>query len=132
MNSVSGPFPINPSRRRFVQGLVASAAVSGAMLKHNPVWAVTSPGQPAVLRGTEFALDIASTAVNFTGAARLDCFCSMLFISINDAPHGRVGKPTQLNNTAKTTRRVALVQDCLMPQSPSGYDMKFVVNLRLI
>ena len=59
------------SRRRFVQGLALGGAVAGLGLLRSPdVWALTSPGQPTVLSGTDFALDIAETAVNFTGAVR--------------------------------------------------------------
>ncbi|AHZ75070.1 copper resistance protein [Pseudomonas putida] len=35
-----------------------------------PVWAVTSPGQPSVLSGTDFDLYIGELPVNITGAAR--------------------------------------------------------------
>ncbi|EIM00597.1 copper resistance transmembrane protein [Rhodanobacter thiooxydans LCS2] len=59
------------SRRRFVQGLALGGAVAGLGLLRPPnAWALTSPGQPTVLSGTDFALDVVETAVNFTGAAR--------------------------------------------------------------
>ena len=59
------------SRRRFVQGVVLGGAVAGfGLLRPGNVWALTSPGHPAVLSGTDFALDIAETPVNYTGRAR--------------------------------------------------------------
>jgi len=67
------PLPaVDLSRRRFVQGLALGGAVAGlGLLRPVNAWALTSPGQPTVLSGTDFALDIAETAVNFTGAVRL-------------------------------------------------------------
>jgi CopA family copper-resistance protein len=60
------------SRRRFVQGIAVGSAVAGlGLLRPSNVWALTSPGQPSVLSGTDFALDIVETAVNITGAARV-------------------------------------------------------------
>ncbi len=60
------------SRRRFVHGVALGGAVAGlGLLRPSNVWALTSPGQPSVLRGTDFALDIVETAVNITGAARV-------------------------------------------------------------
>lgn len=59
------------SRRTFVKGLAASGILGGLGLWKTPVWAVTSPGQPAVLSGTEFDLFIGETPVNFTGKARI-------------------------------------------------------------
>ena len=69
------PFPPSPatdlSRRRFVQGLALGGAVAGlGLLRPSNAWALTSPGQPTALSGTDFALDIVETAVNFTGVAR--------------------------------------------------------------
>ena len=59
------------SRRRFVQGVaVGGAAVGLGLLRPSSAWAVTSPGQPVALSGTDFALEIAETAVNFTGVPR--------------------------------------------------------------
>ncbi|KZC22411.1 copper resistance protein CopA [Rhodanobacter thiooxydans] len=71
MNPFS-PLPATDlSRRRFVQGLALGGAVAGLGLLRPPnAWALTSPGQPTVLSGTDFALDVVETAVNFTGAAR--------------------------------------------------------------
>ena len=71
MNSFP-PSPADPSRRRFVQGIALGGAVAGlGLLRPSNVWALNSPGQPTVLSGTDFALDIAETPVNYTGAARL-------------------------------------------------------------
>jgi CopA family copper-resistance protein len=71
MNLFSPP-PADLSRRRFVQGVAIGGAVAGlGLLRPSNVWALTSPGQPAVLGGTDFALDIAETPVNYTGATRL-------------------------------------------------------------
>jgi len=68
-----------PSRRRFVQGLAlgGTAAMLGGFLK--PAWALQSldmpnnarnAGGPGVVSGTQFALEVAETPVNFTGKAR--------------------------------------------------------------
>ncbi|MEO7917451.1 MAG: copper resistance system multicopper oxidase [Dokdonella sp.] len=59
---------VSPARRRFVQGLALGGAVSGLGLWRPSAWALSGPGQPEVLRGTEFALDIGETMVNITGA----------------------------------------------------------------
>ena len=69
------PFPPLPatdlSRRRFVQGLALGGAAAGlGLLRPANAWTLTSPGQPTVLSGTDFALDIVERTVNFTGAAR--------------------------------------------------------------
>jgi CopA family copper-resistance protein len=61
----------NLSRRRFVEGLIAGGALTGAGLWTTPAWATTSPDQPAVLSGTEFALDLVESPVNFTGTPRM-------------------------------------------------------------
>ena len=58
------------SRRTFVKGLAATGILGGLGLWRTPVWAVTSPGQPNVLTGTDFDLFIGETPVNITGAAR--------------------------------------------------------------
>ena len=71
MNLFSPP-PADLSRRRFVQGVAIGGAVAGlGLLRPSNAWALTSPGQPTVLSGTDFALDIAETPVNYTGATRL-------------------------------------------------------------
>jgi len=58
------------SRRTFVKGLAAGGILGGLGLWRPPVWAVTSPGQPNVLSGTEFDLFIGESPVNFTGNPR--------------------------------------------------------------
>lgn len=60
----------NQSRRTFVKSLAAGGAVAGLGLWQRPVWALTSPGQPTVLSGTEFDLTIDSISVDFTGKRR--------------------------------------------------------------
>ncbi|MCY1344596.1 Copper resistance protein A [compost metagenome] len=59
------------SRRTFIKGLAAGGILGGLGLWKPPVWAVTSPGQPTVLSGTEFDLFIGETPVNLTGKARI-------------------------------------------------------------
>ena len=58
------------SRRTFVKGLAAGSLLSSLGLWRTPVWALTSPGQPTVLSGTEFDLVIGETPVTITGAKR--------------------------------------------------------------
>ncbi|WP_137820170.1 copper resistance system multicopper oxidase [Pseudomonas sp. 2FG] len=58
------------SRRTFVKGLAAGGLLGGLGLWRAPVWAVTSPGLPTVLSGTEFDLFIGETPVNITGSPR--------------------------------------------------------------
>ncbi|NVZ99643.1 copper resistance system multicopper oxidase [Pseudomonas gingeri] len=58
------------SRRTFVKGLTSGGILGGLGLWRTPVWAITSPGQPGVLSGTEFDLFIAESQVNITGVAR--------------------------------------------------------------
>lgn len=60
----------NTSRRTFVKGLAAGGVLAGLGLWRTPVWAITSPGEPNVLAGTEFDLFIGETAVNITGNPR--------------------------------------------------------------
>lgn len=66
-------FPIdlqNPARRRFVQGVtLGGAAMLGGLIK--PASASVDSTQSNVLSGTDFALEIGETPVNFTGAARM-------------------------------------------------------------
>ena len=68
-------FPLSAtdlSRRRFVQGLTMGSVAAGfGLLRSSNAWALTSTGQSTVLSGTDFALDIAETPVNITGAVRL-------------------------------------------------------------
>ncbi|AVD81406.1 copper oxidase [Pseudomonas sp. SWI6] len=58
------------TRRSFVKGLAATGLLGGLGMWRAPVWAVTSPGQPNVLTGTEFDLYIGELPVNITGAPR--------------------------------------------------------------
>ncbi|MGF6286433.1 copper resistance system multicopper oxidase [Pseudomonas silensiensis] len=60
----------NTSRRTFVKGLAAGGLLGGLGLWRTPVWAVTSPGEPQVLAGTDFDLLIGETPVNITGTPR--------------------------------------------------------------
>ncbi|EJN17371.1 copper-resistance protein, CopA family [Pseudomonas sp. GM79] len=60
----------NTSRRTFVKGLAAGGALAGLGLWRTPVWAVSSPGEPNVLAGTDFDLFIGETPVNITGNPR--------------------------------------------------------------
>ncbi len=58
------------SRRTFVKSLAAGGAVAGLGLWRQPVWALTNPGQPTVLSGSQFDLTIDSMEVNFSGKRR--------------------------------------------------------------
>ncbi|WP_130907225.1 copper resistance system multicopper oxidase [Pseudomonas sp. Sample_16] len=58
------------SRRTFVKGLAAGGLLGGLGLWRPPVWAITSPGEPQVLTGSDFELLIGETPVNFTGNPR--------------------------------------------------------------
>ncbi|MCF7202105.1 copper resistance system multicopper oxidase [Pseudomonas oligotrophica] len=58
------------SRRTFVKSLAAGGAFAGLGLWRQPVWALTSPGQPTVLSGSQFDLTIDSMEVNFSGKRR--------------------------------------------------------------
>ncbi len=60
----------NSSRRTFVKSLAAGGAFAGLGLWRQPVWALTSPGQPTTLSGTEFDLTIDAMTVDFTGNRR--------------------------------------------------------------
>ncbi len=57
-------------RRTFVKGLGAAGLAGGLGLWRSPVWAISSPGQPHVLTGTQFDLDIGQTPINITGQTR--------------------------------------------------------------
>ncbi|MCQ4294665.1 copper resistance system multicopper oxidase [Pseudomonas stutzeri] len=61
---------LTSSRRTFAKSLAAGGAVAGLGLWQQPVWALTSAGQPTVLSGTEFDLSIDSMTVDFTGKRR--------------------------------------------------------------
>jgi len=69
------PFPVNISRRVFLQGLAAGGVLLGASPWLRPALAasdvMTAVGTPPVLGGTEFDLTIAETPVNFTGRSRI-------------------------------------------------------------
>ena len=72
------PSAIDVSRRRFVQGVSLGGAVAGlGLLRSSDAWAVGRSApiagsfHPHVLSGTEFALDIAESPVNYTGVARV-------------------------------------------------------------
>lgn len=58
------------TRRTVLKGLAAGGAFAGLGLWRQPVWALTSPGQPTVLAGTEFDLTIDALEVDFTGQRR--------------------------------------------------------------
>ena len=62
--------PTQPSRRRFVQGLAAGGVLAAIGQWPRPVWALKSPGYPAVLSGTEFDLTVVDLPVSFTGRPR--------------------------------------------------------------
>ncbi|UZE32264.1 copper resistance system multicopper oxidase [Pseudomonas sp. B21-059] len=67
------PFPPSrhsPSRRTFVKALAAGGVLVGLGLWRNPVWAISSPGQPEVAAGTDFDLSIGQLPVNFSGQPR--------------------------------------------------------------
>ncbi|MBL0843655.1 copper resistance system multicopper oxidase [Pseudomonas mediterranea] len=59
------------SRRTFVKGLTAGGILGGLGLWRAPAWAVSGPGQPTVLSGTDFDLFIGESPVNFTGHPRI-------------------------------------------------------------
>ena len=65
----------NPARRRFVQGLAAGGVLLGLSSSFaKSAWAApanTLTGNAPQMRGTEFDLVIAETAVNFTGKTRM-------------------------------------------------------------
>jgi CopA family copper-resistance protein len=62
---------VDLGRRSLMQGLGAAGAVAGLAPLGSLAWAGEKTGQPNVLRGTEFNLDIAPTPVNITGTARI-------------------------------------------------------------
>jgi len=67
--------PLDPSRRRFVEGLAAGGALLGLGTLLRPAFAAapegTRVGMAPVLTGTEFDLTIAETEVNYTGTPRM-------------------------------------------------------------
>ena len=62
---------IRLSRRRFVQGVAAAAALGGAGLWKNSAQALAWPGGQPALFGTEFDLEVGTIPVDFTGHRRL-------------------------------------------------------------
>ena len=60
----------NTSRRTFVKGLAAGGLLGGLGLWRTPVWALTRPGEPQMLTGSDFELFIGETPVNITGNPR--------------------------------------------------------------
>ena len=68
MNTFNPSSAANASRRRFVQGVaLGGAAAAFSLLRPSRAWALKSAAGPSVLSGTDFALDIGQTAVNYTG-----------------------------------------------------------------
>ncbi|HEX5305479.1 MAG TPA: copper resistance system multicopper oxidase [Dyella sp.] len=72
------PDGLDPSRRRFVQGLALGSAAAGLGLLHaDRAWSADATASaagaaaPSLLSGTEFALEIGQVPVNFTGAQRM-------------------------------------------------------------
>jgi CopA family copper-resistance protein len=60
----------DPNRRRFVRGMAAGGVMAGLGLWQAPVRALAGSGRPGAASGTDFALDIAETPVNYTGRVR--------------------------------------------------------------
>ncbi len=60
----------NLSRRTFVKGIAAGGALAGLGLWRPPVWALTSPGEPTVLAGSEFDLTIGEATIGINGVPR--------------------------------------------------------------
>jgi len=58
------------SRRTFVKGLAAGGLLGAPWLWRPPVWALSNPGHPTVLTGSEFDLFIDQTPVNLSGQQR--------------------------------------------------------------
>lgn len=75
---ISPPSAFDHSRRRFVQGVTLGGAVAGlGLLRSSNAWAVGRSAavagsfHPHVLSGTDFALNIGESPVNYTGVARV-------------------------------------------------------------
>jgi FtsP/CotA-like multicopper oxidase with cupredoxin domain len=72
MNTFQPSPATDASRRRFVQGLaLGGAAATFGLLRPRRAWAMKNAAEPAVLTGTDFALEIDQTAVNYTGKPRI-------------------------------------------------------------
>jgi CopA family copper-resistance protein len=97
---------LQPSRRRFVQGLAAGGAIAGLGLWPRPGWALKGPGQ-SVLAGTDFALSIGETPMNFTGRTRPA-------VTVNGA------LPAPLLRWREGTTVTLRVANALPPGSPHG------------
>src|SRR5690606_877302 len=54
-------------RRRLLRGMALGGAALGLGLWQRPLWALTAPDQPTVLRGDAFDLTIGRTPVDITG-----------------------------------------------------------------
>ncbi|RDS86253.1 copper resistance system multicopper oxidase [Dyella psychrodurans] len=68
MNSLYSSSAAVMSRRRFVQGLaLGGVAAAAGVLRSAPAHAFQRSLEPTVLRGTDFALEIAQASVNITG-----------------------------------------------------------------
>ena len=61
---------LQPSRRRFIQGLAAGGVLAGLGASPRTPWALQSAGQPQVLAGTAFDLAIGEVPASFTGRTR--------------------------------------------------------------
>lgn len=59
--------PDDPVRRKLLRTIALGGAAAGLGIWREPVWALTSEGQPTVLSGTQFDLSIGSSPVNLTG-----------------------------------------------------------------
>ncbi|NUO71314.1 MAG: copper resistance system multicopper oxidase [Frateuria sp.] len=71
MKRFSSPAAADLSRRRFVQGIALGGAAAGlGLLRPGRAWASANPAYPGVLGGTDFALEVAQTPVNYTGVVR--------------------------------------------------------------
>ncbi len=60
--------PACPDRRRFVQGLGVVGAATAIGMRSGFAWALTIPGEPTVLTGTEFNLTVGRESINKSGS----------------------------------------------------------------
>jgi CopA family copper-resistance protein len=63
--------PIDSGRRRFVHGMALGGVAAALGLQRRPSWSAGLFAQMPELSGTQFNLEIAELAVNYTGAARI-------------------------------------------------------------